>query len=73
MRQPGIEPKSIAWKAIMLTITPLTQSDIGAHASEDPSRRGMRELCFGTHCTVESEPFCYAGLMMQVKRAFEFM
>ena len=28
LRQPGIEPGSIAWEATMLTITPLTQRDI---------------------------------------------
>ena len=27
MRQPGIEPGSAAWKATMLTITPLTLVD----------------------------------------------
>ena len=28
LRQPGIEPGSIAWEATMLTITPLTQRSI---------------------------------------------
>ena len=28
LRQPGIEPGSIAWEATMLTITPLTQRGI---------------------------------------------
>ena len=28
VRQPGIEPGSIAWEATMLTITPLTQRGI---------------------------------------------
>ena len=32
LRQPGIEPGSIAWEATMLTITPLTQRDIELHA-----------------------------------------
>ena len=31
LRQPGIEPGSIAWEATMLTITPLTQRDIELH------------------------------------------
>ena len=31
LRQPGIEPGSIAWEATMLTITPLTQCDIKLH------------------------------------------
>ena len=31
LRQPGIEPGSIAWEATMLTITPLTQRDIKLH------------------------------------------
>ena len=31
LRQPGIEPGSIAWEATMLTITPLTQRDIMLH------------------------------------------
>ena len=28
LRQPGIEPGSAAWKATMLTITPLTLGDV---------------------------------------------
>ena len=31
LRQPGIEPESIAWEATMLTITPLTQRVIELH------------------------------------------
>ena len=31
LRQPGIEPGSIAWEATMLTITPLTQRVIKLH------------------------------------------
>ena len=33
MRQQGIEPRSTAWKATMLTITPLTPVDKFANSS----------------------------------------
>ena len=32
MRQPGVEPGSTAWKATMLTVTPLTLGDKEQHA-----------------------------------------
>ena len=33
MRQQGIEPRSTAWKATMLTITPLTPDGLGANSN----------------------------------------
>ena len=36
LRQRGIEPRSTAWKATMLTITPLTLVPIAISVSEKP-------------------------------------
>ena len=42
MRQGGIEPPSIAWKATMLTITPLTQMNI--FLSNLETMKGKRDI-----------------------------
>ena len=39
MRQPGVEPGSTAWKATMLTVTPLTPHDFRTGNKRDIPRR----------------------------------
>ena len=64
LRQPGIEPGSIAWEATMLTITPLTQRDIKLHDDVAFNKRiyvekmHVRFILLSDHTTPLQSPFC---------------